>query len=419
MNTSSAKPLILMLSYSHIYDDPRVVPMGAALVNAGYRVQVIGLALHDGFPIQGMAQGMDIILTPLPYGRLVDLLRACGRLLRGDLREVASPPVRRANKFSALLFNLWALRLGLSLKPAAIHCHTHAPLPGAWLLARWHRVPLVYDSTESVPDYLDEFPNTLMNRLVRQIEAAVVRRAEVIITVGERLAASLRERGARDVEIIGSWKRLEEYQIAPDILQAERDKLGLAHNKLIIAYFGNLHPERSLQPLLEAVADMPDVELLISGKGLLENQVIKASENNLNIHWLGWIPLNRLPLYTRLADAVYYCLDPQVTHQAYYSTPNKLFEGFAAGCAIIARRDVGEIGEIVADTGSGVLLDEVTSATLKAAFKQLQSVEWLQALQQAAQAAGERYNWKIAEQKLQTLYQRLTSARRDEGLKSS
>jgi glycosyltransferase involved in cell wall biosynthesis len=399
-------PLILMLSYTHVYDDPRVLPMSQSLVKLGYRAQIIGIALRTGLPTHQVVSGVDIWITPLlTQGKLSAFLRALWRWLRGDLRELEpDAEARLTNKFAAVLFNLWILRLGLRRKPTAIHCHTHSPLPAAWLLARLHRVPLVFDSCESVPDYFGQVPNTLANRLTAKSEALLMPRADAVITVGERLAERLRGRGARQVVVIGNWKKPDEIETTP----INRTDLGLSSNQLLVAFFGNLASNTyELESLLQAIQCTPDVALLISGRGDLKKSIQHFAATTPNIIWLDWINMTDLPRYTAAADATYCCLKRTFT-QSHYVAPNKLFEAFAAGKPVIALHGVGEMSAILEQTGAGILIDEATPANLQAAFEQLRDPAFRAELQQRSLAARELYNWDIAEERLKSLYDSLT-----------
>lgn len=405
-NKTYATPLILMLTYSHVYDDPRVFPMSQSLVKFGYRVQIMGIALRGGLPTHEVVSGADIWITPLlARGSLTSFLRGLWRWLRGDMRELEpDAETRLTNKFAAVLFNLWILRLGLRQKPAAIHCHTHSPLPAAWLLAKLHHVPLVYDSCESVPDYFQQVPNTLANRLTAKSEAILMPRADVVITVGERLAERLRGRGARHVVIIGNWKKSENNEITP----VDFTKLALSPNQLILAFFGNLASNTyELEQLLQAIQSTPDVTLLISGRGDLKETIQYFAVTIPNIIWLDWINMVDLPRYAAAADVIYCCLKKTFA-QADFVAPNKLFEAFAAGKPVIALRGVGEMSAILEQTGAGILIDEATPANLQAAFEQLRDPALRAALQRRSLAARELYNWAIAEERLKSLYDSLT-----------
>ncbi|MBZ0280225.1 MAG: glycosyltransferase [Anaerolineae bacterium] len=414
--TENAKKHVLMLVNTHVYDDPRVINEAISLVEAGYLVSIIGAARSTkaGFEIRSYFKGIEIILTPVVNEKnLSSLWRELRRWWRSDLGNLTEAGTfRRSNLISLIFFNLWCWQSGRSISADVIHCHDFSPLPVAWLLARFHRAKFIYDSHESAPDFYGGF----RGKLIGWIERIIIRKTDYVITVGERLVHALKERGAPKVALIGNWKRLDDFSVDPVQVETERERLELKTAKLVIVYLGTLDDSRELRPLVIAVSDTPDVILLIGGAGTEQQIVEQAAQKSSNIRWLGWVESNRIPLYTALADVVYYCLklnpDAQNTsteRNNYYSTPNKLFEAFAAGKALIARRGVGEIGEILEQIPASILLDDVTPETLKTAFQELQNPERLKALQAASLAARDQYNWAMAEERLRQIYVDLTS----------
>jgi glycosyltransferase involved in cell wall biosynthesis len=400
-----------MLVNTFAYDDPRVIAEARTLRQAGFSVTIIGAARNTNrdVPTRGTHHDIPIILTPVVKTYHVkEILTAFWKWLRGSLEDTApAAKFHKTNVISLLFFNLWGWRLARPLHPDVIHCHDFSPLPVAWLLAAMRHIPLIYDAHESAPDM---YTGTKA-RLVKRAEELFLRRAAHTITVGNRLAQSLVMRGAKNITVIGNWKSRADFQTEAQQLEMECARLGLVQYNLVIAYLGTLSPSREILPLLEAVADTPDVALLIGGSGPLEEDVIRAAGEAANIFWLGWVNMLQLPLYTNLADVIYYCLanptDPAAERNNYYSTPNKLFEAFAAGKALIALRGVGEIGDILENIRAAVILDEVTSDHLKVAFQELRNPEARQRLQQAAQQGGEQYNWQVAEKRLLELYENL------------
>lgn len=405
---------ILKLVNTPIRDDPRAVNEGMSLVKLGYQVTAIGLARDSqgGQPTQAVIEGMQTTLVPMvTSARPSHLLPALWALLRGHIDDTTQPPVSRtSNLISFIFFNLWLLRVALPLHADFVHCHDVLPLPAAWVLARWHRIPLIYDARESVPDLYPGRKGWVM----AGIEQFVLVRADAVITVGERLADSLKRRGAKQVVIIGNWKRLEDYDVPLERQESERQRLQLQPDDCVISYFGALDPTREVMPLIDAVAQLPHVILLIGGRGMIEVEVKAAAARNPNIRWLGWFPMGEIPLYTHLSTAVYYCLNFDQASQTqlsvgnnYYSTPNKLFEAFAAGKPIIARRGIGEIGAILEQIPAGILLEEVTTESLKTAIQQLTDAAARAKLEAAALQGRSQYNWSVAQQRLKELYEAL------------
>jgi glycosyltransferase involved in cell wall biosynthesis len=403
---------ILILDYLHAYNDRRMVTQAAALVRLGYQLSVFVTHRVGKHAPQETRDGATYHLLPLiPARDAGTLLRALGRWLRDDRRNPLPVPEQDpplSSSLVALLFyTLWALRVGLALKIDAVYCHEHTPMPAAWLLARLKRVPLVYDEHDN-REYLRIYGRS--GRIAERFELLYLPRVDAVTTIGERLAAKLRTDGARDVVVVGSWKRLEEYAIPEERLTAERERLGLGRYKLVINFIATLHPIRDVEPLLQAVERSPEVALLVGGSGVLAERVQEYAARCPNIIWLGWVNSSEIPLYTHLSDVVYNCLQP-VEYDTYLM-PNKLFDALAAGKAMLIRDGASEMADVVRREDCGLLLSEVTPEILINAFSQLQQPETLARLQANALAAGhERYNWAVAERNLAALFERVLTNR--------
>ena len=401
-----SKKRVLMLVYSHVKDDPRVRREAHTVVQMGHDVVVFGAARQGGFPTKEVVDGFEILLMPVftSFG-LLPILNMLWQLIRGNLGETTPTVPQTSHKlrslFTMLFMNLWILRFGLGRRFDLIHTHDIQPIPAAILLKWLYRAKAVHDAHENVDG---SFGENFISKLAVKLESYYIARADHVITVGERLKQALIKRGAKQVTVVGNWRRLHGTPIDAGRVSQVRQTYRLDDYTLVISYLGLFFPHRTLPPLLEAVAQSPDVILLIGGRGPLEEVIVEYAEENPNIVMLGWVPMEDVDLYTHLSDVVYYCLDPETSHQAYYVAPNKLFESLIAGKAIIARKGVGEIGEILEDIQSGILLEEVTPQTLQEAFDSLRQPEILQHLQQNALIHREQYTWETAEQRLADIY---------------
>ncbi len=398
---------VLMLVNTHVYDDRRVVNEATSLSKASYQVSIIGAARKSGVQPIGAIENIPIILTPMTT-RLRELPGAIWRLIRSDVSGgEGSEKFVQTTVLSLLMFNLWVLRLGLTTRFEVVHCHDFSPLPAAWLLAKLKRARLIYDSHEHAPDlYAGK-----KSHLVRRVENWFLPRVDVVLTVGQRLARTLRERGGRQVVVLYNGKTSSNYVLTDGERQQEREQLGIGEAKLVVVFIGALEPVYLLLPLIEAVVASPGVALFIGGDGLLCNEVIARTEGKVNIHWLGWVTQDKVAYYTSLSDVVYICLtDASEVHRGshiYYATPNKIFESLASGRAALAVRGVGEMSEILEQTGSAFFLDEVTPQSLKDAFIQLQHPEILRPLQERGIERGKAYEWSEVEKVLLQIYSEL------------
>lgn len=392
---------VLMLVYSNVPNDPRVMRSAQALRSAGYEVQVVGAALYGGVSGVRIYEGLPLTTLPIVRG---GMLRALWAWLRGRVPEGCSS--ERSSTLAVAFFNLWLLRLWLFRPLDVIHCHEHQGMAAAWLLAMLKRVPWVYDAHEFTPEHRANMG--FRANIAIQVERWLLGRATAVITVGERIAAAYQARGARRVVVIGNWKDAAEYVLPDSERAALREQLGLARYRLVVAYFGALMPERDLAPLLEAVAQLPDVGLLIGGRGADAAHVAAMAQAHANIHWFGWVSMADVARYEALSDVIYYSLNPALSNQTAYSLPNKLFVALATGKVLLARRNVGEMADLLDAIGSGMLLEDVTAATVRDALCALRDDPALLArLQAAAAAGGAQYNAQAVNARLIHLYAEL------------
>jgi glycosyltransferase involved in cell wall biosynthesis len=400
---------ILVLDYTHAFNDQRMLLQAEALARNGYRVTVIGTArMGEHEPVE-QQNGVKFMLPPFtPTYHPMKLLTALWHWLRNDQHQVIKMPhdkPHKSNIVAALLYNLWALRLGWNIEFDAVDCHEHMPLVAAWILARRRRVPLVYDEH----DYIGAIPYFAgwQGHISVQIEKFFLTRVDAATVIGDRLADVLSAYGVRRVAVVGNWKRLGDYALQPEQLAAVRKQYGLENCRLVISYISTFGHANYIPALLKAVEESPEVALLIGGSGPLENDVRQAAEHASNIHFLGWVARRDIPLYTGASDMVYHCLDADANPQMDYAAPNKLFEALAAGKPIIARRGVGEMADIIEQNDVGILLDEVTPETLRNAFRRLCDSAERARLSANALKARERYNWAAAEKQLTGLFEQL------------
>ncbi len=281
-----------------VRDDPRVITEAISLTKVGYHVCIIGAPRLGGQKARETIHNIDIFNVPLVKSwNPFSLLREIWRLVRGQLVPLTpGEEVINNSKLATLLFIFWALRLGFSIRAEVIHAHDIAQLVPSWLLASIKRTRLIYNAHDDATEYY--------GRVGGLIEKRLISRADAVITVGECLAETLRNLGAREVVIVGNWKNLQDYDIAENQLEALRQKLDLA-DSLVICYFGSLEPIRYFSELLLAVEQSSGVTLLIAGRGPTAQEILTVSKRASNIRWLGWLNMVDLPLYTRLADVVF------------------------------------------------------------------------------------------------------------------
>jgi glycosyltransferase involved in cell wall biosynthesis len=370
---------------SNCFDpDPRVYAEARALVEDGYKVVILAWDRDRKVPVKEVVEGIE-----------VERIRIRSKHGRGAFQALVIPLVEFA-----------MLARGVRRRFDVVHAHDFDTLAAGYLLSRLKRKPLVYDSHEDYAAMLHGNIPRQMEAWIRRVEAWLVRRVDLLITVGETLRQDFERRGAPRSLVIGNWKELRDFRLGQTIRAEVRSQLRISRDALVVCFIANLGRERQIQNLIGALAQRPMVHLVIGGAGPLAELVEQAARQYSNIHYLGFVAPKEIGRYTSAADVVFYAFDVS-NPNARYSAPNKLFEALAAGCALISG-NFGEIGKILTELGCGIILPDFSEASicraLDACLEQQELAIWKR---RAAQAGEESYNWSRARERLLDAYKAL------------
>jgi glycosyltransferase involved in cell wall biosynthesis len=370
---------------TNAYDpDPRVRQEALALVGMGCRVRLLVWDRDGKSPASEYIEGVEV--------ERIHLKSTHGR---GNTQIL----------FYALLY-LRLIWRALKTSFDTLHCHDLDTLPAGYVIGKLKRKAVVYDAHESFPDMLVNSVHPAVCKALTWLETMLVRRTDLLITVGEKLRAYFESRGARRSVVVGNWKRPEEFHRTPEQRQAVRHRLGIPDGALTVVCITNLLPDRKLEELLDAVDRSPGVYAIVGGSGTLRPLIEQRASANPRIVYVGFVRGSEIPDYTCAADVVYYGFDEQ-NPNAKYSAPNKLFEALAAGRPLITG-DFGEIADVVRATGCGVVLGSYTPEFVAAALARMRdSASWNDMADRARQAGRTGMNWATAERILYSEYSRL------------
>jgi glycosyltransferase involved in cell wall biosynthesis len=379
---------ILMLLPNGFDPDPRVHNEARSLVEAGYLVTILcwdrDVKYKEHEDIDGIR--IERIFVSSSYGRGSSQLR--------------------------YLWRFWkeAYQRALIKTPDVIHSHDFNTLPLGYWLGKILKIPVIFDAHESYHEMLADNVYPVIKWTIARIERFLIKRIDLLITVGSILEEEYKRRGAKRTIVIGNWKRLEDFRFSEAEIKNARKELGIPENCLIISFIGYLLPSRGLLTLIEAVRSDKEVFLVIGGKGQLEDKIEELAGNVENILYLGYTIPERIPLITVLSDVIYYGLEGS-TGNSRYSAPNKLFEALAAGKVILTGK-VGEIARIVKEEKCGIRLNKFSKETLLDSFKKLRNVNLINTYKDNAHQAGiNKYNWSNAEKTLLGVYDKIVNNR--------
>lgn len=164
-------------------------------------------------------------------------------------------------------------------------------------------------------------------RLLRWLDLAALRRADIIIVDTEE-NAGLVPRALRDRVVVvpvgatDNWFQAHSARTARD-----------PESPMRVVFFGLFTPLQGAPVIGRAIADLPDsvtVTMIGSGQELAETRLVTGGRD---VTWIPWVESEDLPEIVASHDV---CLGIFGTgSKARRVVPNKVFQGMAAGCAVV------------------------------------------------------------------------------------
>lgn len=215
-----------------------------------------------------------------------------------------------------------------------------------------------------------DWPLAAQRRLDDALERAVVRRADALVTVSEPLSDDLRRRHGVAVETITNGFDPDDAELA----SGERAPVDPA--KLTLVHTGGLGTERTLQPLLEALAQLARedpsvrdrVELVLAGQQTQAERELYAQPAHAPfVRHLGYVPRPQAVALQRAADVLVLVTSGVRTGEA----TGKLFEYLAAGRPILVLGAGSAAGTIVTEAGAGLAIPTHDAEAAEAALRRI------------------------------------------------
>ncbi len=176
-----------------------------------------------------------------------------------------------------------------------------------------------------------------------------------------------------------------------------------------VAYVGTLQFWKGLETLLEAMAQAPNLRLLIVGGGSpSEEATLRARISELNlqqrVELAGRLPQPQIPARVQNAVCAVHPLPPKISISTRFTSPLKLFEYMAMGLPIVAA-DVPSAREVLQDGGNALLYSAGKPDALAAALGRLATDRELAArLSANALRGAAAYTYDARAQKLVGLF---------------
>ncbi|MFW2404281.1 MAG: glycosyltransferase family 4 protein [Gammaproteobacteria bacterium] len=229
----------------------------------------------------------------------------------------------------------------------------------ASLLGRWLGLPVVLTARGSDVNVFTKFaaPKAMIRSALKHCER--------VITVSEALRAKLLELDVPPDRVVTlrNGVDLERFRPSAD-REGLRKSLGFSGTTLLCV--GNLVELKGHALAIEAVASLPDVDLVIIGEGPLETRLCALIDDlgiGDRVRLLGNRPQSELADYYCAADAL-------LLPSSREGMPNVVLESLACGTPVLAT-GVGGVPEIVNSPAAGVIIEERSGPGIVVAVRSL------------------------------------------------
>ena len=231
----------------------------------------------------------------------------------------------------------------------------------ARLLYRRGRVPIVLDHLISAANTAKDrrLDGGIKTKLLRLIDAAALHAADIVVVDTDEHRAIVPDKYQSKVVVVPVGAPTPWHAAA----QEPASTAAAPSGPLKVVFYGLYTPLQGTPVIGEAlgrIAGAP-VEVTMIGRGQDEAETKQAAAANTSVRWLDWVPAAELPALVAAHDV---CLGIFSTgDKALRVVPNKVFQGAAAGCAVITsdtapqRRVLGDAAVLVPPGDPAALAD--------------------------------------------------------------
>lgn len=331
-----------------------------------------------------------------------------GRLLPASTDPPKAFPAHRLMlRFhaGALFYALLQIRMTLFLLrrargAAGVWANDLDTLLPAFLVAKWFRLPLVFDSHELFTEAAGLTGRPVPRAVWVWVERLLVPNLKVMLTVNDSIADVFHRRyrhgkAGRPLVVRNMPMKRSEAGASNGRAPILAAGLSIQDGPLGIIQGAFLDADRGVREAVEVLAVRPSWQLLVVGAGP-EWDWASAQTSRFpgRLHLLPKQPYETLAGLTRSADWGF-SLDKPAHGNYIMSLPNKLFDYIHAGVPVVASPLV-EVARIVEQHGVGVLIEDHAPENIAAAVDKVLArprVEWGRQCEQASAVL----NWEAEE----------------------
>lgn len=328
--------------------------LARALTRAGHQVTVV--TGHNGSYKVERIKDIEVHWLPVAYDNRFNFATRSRSFLKFVYQVIRRPSVYRD---AALCY---AISVPLTTGLAAM-----------WIKKR-HGVPYIFEVGDLWPDApveLGFITNRRIARFLHGVEKKIYARARCIVALSEPIGKAVRERAVeKTVVVIPNMADLNYYMPSRKD-QSLKQEYGL-EGKIVVSYIGALGYANGLEYMLACAeicrAQEVPVAFLICGDGA-EAESLRLSAQHKRLDNVRFIPFQTREGVKKIldvTDVVFVCYRPVAILET--GSPNKYFDGLAAGKMIIANFS-GWIREEVEREACGIYVDPGNAGSFVANIK--------------------------------------------------
>ena len=362
-NTAGAlRPLVVLCPHF----EPDTAPTGVVMTRIVEELVALGHTVH--------------VVTAIPWYRSHRIEPGWhGRLVRseitswGSITRVHPFPgrdksnlSRRALGFGAysLLAGVQCLRVGGWLRRSGAVIAMSPPLTlglTGWVASRLRRCPLVFNIQDVFPDAAVE-TGAISNRTIIAAASRLERLSYLAADAVTVLSDDLRDNVVAKLQAARGDRAGDTVHVIPNFVDTDaivpadrstpyRVELGLGDGPVVL-YAGNVGFSQSLDLMLAAARQLPEVTFLINGNGAARTPLETAAIDIANLRFADYIEPSRLSELLATGDIH---VVPLRRGLGRVSVPSKTYSIMAAGRPVVAAIDPDTaVPRILAESGGGI-----------------------------------------------------------------
>jgi glycosyltransferase involved in cell wall biosynthesis len=367
---------ILYISYDGLIDPlgrSQILPYLIGCARLGHRIHVLSCEKPDQFrrdreTVEALCRDAGILWHPLRYHKRPPVLSSAYDL--------------EALKRNAVILHR---RFGFGLT----HCRSYIPAAAGLHLKKRFGVPLLFDMRGFWPEEKTEGKSwnlanplfRLVYRYFKRLERGLLEHSDAIVSLTEAGQQELLRRPelqgkAELITVIPCCVDFGHFRLAEQRdREASRQRLGIPAGARVLAYLGSLGGNYLLDEMLEFFlayrarnagarflfvthSDPEPIRRAARERRIGDSEVVIRSASR-----------DEVPTMLAAADAGIAFKRPSFSAQG--CSPTKMGEMLAVGLPFVANAGVGDVAEIIGRTGTGVAVDEFSTAGYARALDQV------------------------------------------------